>query len=381
MSLDKIAQKLADKGRNGDSMLMHVTPREVAGLQALAKANGTSLTINPETGLPEAFSLKSLLPMLAGAALTVMSGGALTPLMSAGIVGGGTALASGSMSKGLMAGLGAYGGAGLGGSIADFGAAGAGAGAAGAAGTGIGSTLPTGAIMGANGAAELGRLEATQALRAGASMSGNASMFSDGLTAAFKNPSMFMQAAGGNKPVMRNAGMAAAPLLMDVGGAQVAGGSALPIPNQGNVREYRLDRQRVNTGPNAGDSTAERRYINDVWTPQPVRAAADGGIMRLAHGGMSTLGDYSDGGQLLQGAGDGVSDSIPASIEGKRPARLANGEFVVPARIVSELGNGSTDAGAQQLYAMLDRIQAGRSKTVGKGRVAVDGRAAKALPA
>lgn len=101
---------------------------------------------------------------------------------------------------------------------------------------------------------------------------------------------------------------------------------------------------------------------------------------KMANGGMTDLGDYSDGGRLLRGPGDGVSDSIPASIGGKQPARLADGEFVIPARIVSELGNGSTDAGAKRLYAMMDKIQAGRKKTVGKGKVAVDSKAAKHLP-
>jgi len=108
---------------------------------------------------------------------------------------------------------------------------------------------------------------------------------------------------------------------------------------------------------------------------------AGGGIASLAMGGESHLGDYSDGGRLLKGPGDGVSDSIPATIADKRPARLADGEFVVPARIVSELGNGSTDAGARKLYAMMDRIQKARNKTTGKDRVAVDSRADKALPA
>jgi hypothetical protein len=104
---------------------------------------------------------------------------------------------------------------------------------------------------------------------------------------------------------------------------------------------------------------------------------------RFNQGGMSEgdLGGYSDGGRMLKGPGDGVSDSIPATINDKQPARLADGEFVIPARIVSELGNGSTDAGAKRLYDMMDRIQAGRSKTVGKGKVAVDSNAKKYLPA
>jgi hypothetical protein len=111
---------------------------------------------------------------------------------------------------------------------------------------------------------------------------------------------------------------------------------------------------------------------------------ANGGLMSMARGGMAqqfNLGDYSDGGRLLRGPGDGVSDSIPASIGGKRPARLADGEFVVPARIVSELGNGSTEAGARKLYAMMDRIQSARRGTVGKGRVAKNSRSEKYLPA
>jgi hypothetical protein len=102
---------------------------------------------------------------------------------------------------------------------------------------------------------------------------------------------------------------------------------------------------------------------------------------RYNQGGISSLRTYSDGGQLLRGPGDGVSDSIPARIGSRQPARLADGEFVVPARIVSELGNGSTDAGAKRLYGMMDRVQKNRKKTVGKGKVAVDSKAHRMLPA
>lgn len=114
-------------------------------------------------------------------------------------------------------------------------------------------------------------------------------------------------------------------------------------------------------------------------------AAANGGLMpgalKYAEGGLSSLGSYSDGGQLLKGPGDGVSDHIPAQIGEHQPARLADGEFVVPARIVSELGNGSTDAGAKRLYAMMDRVQSKRKKSMGKGKFAVDSKAEKDLPA
>jgi len=112
-------------------------------------------------------------------------------------------------------------------------------------------------------------------------------------------------------------------------------------------------------------------------------ARANGGMIgSYAQGGLGSLGGYSDGGRLLRGPGDGVSDSIPATIgRAKQPARLADNEFVIPARIVSELGNGSSEAGARKLYAMLDRIQAGRKKSIGKNKVAVDSKAYKHLPA
>jgi hypothetical protein len=120
---------------------------------------------------------------------------------------------------------------------------------------------------------------------------------------------------------------------------------------------------------------------NVISGPQDANIDQYTGEERLAAGGISHLGDYSDGGRLLRGPGDGVSDSIPAMIGNKQPARLADGEFVVPARIVSELGNGSTDAGARKLYAMMDRIQRARGKTTGKNRVASNTRAEKYLPA
>jgi len=110
--------------------------------------------------------------------------------------------------------------------------------------------------------------------------------------------------------------------------------------------------------------------------------AAAGGMMgSYAGGGLGSLGGYSDGGRLLRGPGDGVSDDIPATIGDRQPARLADGEFVVPARIVSELGNGSTEAGARKLYQMMDRVQHNRRKSIGKGRVATNSRSDKFLPA
>ena len=225
----------------------------------------------------------------------------------------------------------------------------------------------------------------------------------------------------------KNVAMAAAPVIAD---------ATKPVPPPGLPPSkpnpvYRYEAGRASPFPQASQVGTERDYFPDAGY---VKTAADGGMMyggavdnpnvqtvpsfdpvvrmagggRLrpadsepmkkpkglsdmpglretaglyAKGGISNLGSYSDGGRLLRGPGDGVSDSIPASIGNKQPARLADGEFVVPARIVSELGNGSTEAGARQLYAMMDRVQKARGKTVGKGRVAKKNNPTKMLPA
>ena len=82
----------------------------------------------------------------------------------------------------------------------------------------------------------------------------------------------------------------------------------------------------------------------------------DTGLRLLAKGG------------YLQGPGDGMSDDIPATINGDEPAALADGEFVVPADVVSHLGNGSSEAGSKQLYAMMDRIRKARTGRESQGK-------------
>jgi len=92
--------------------------------------------------------------------------------------------------------------------------------------------------------------------------------------------------------------------------------------------------------------------------------AAQGGIMQ------SNLGGYAAGGnpRLLKGPGDGMSDNIPATINGRQPARLADGEFVIPADVVSHLGNGSTEAGAKHLHAMMDKVRKARTGNPKQGK-------------
>lgn len=150
-------------------------------------------------------------------------------------------------------------------------------------------------------------------------------------------------------------------------------GNMTPFGNNVAIGQMMANIEAADTAEEAANNAGAGGFDSDFM--------AQGGLAALAQGGISNLGDYSDGGRLLRGPGDGVSDDIPAMIGQKQQARLADGEFVVPARIVSELGNGSTEAGARQLYAMMDRVQKARKKTVGKDKVATNSRAAKLLPA
>jgi len=101
-------------------------------------------------------------------------------------------------------------------------------------------------------------------------------------------------------------------------------------------------------------------------TPAMMKKAAQGGIM----GSDSSLGGYAAGGnaRLLRGPGDGMSDDIPATIANKQPARLADGEFVIPADVVSHLGNGSTEAGAKHLHGMMDKVRTARTGRKAQGK-------------
>ena len=159
-------------------------------------------------------------------------------------------------------------------------------------------------------------------------------------------------------------------------------------------------------------STSGREMLSYEFTPRPIYQAAGGGLMDLKAGGAfddeygrdefaaGGLTDFAEGKQVkkskklggdpyykfadsrkdtsmeaaldanfakgggpryLNGKGDGMSDDIPAMIDGKQPARLADGEFVIPADVVSHLGNGSSKAGAKKLYSMMDRIRKART--------------------
>jgi hypothetical protein len=440
MSLELAAQHLASRGRKGDSMLVHMAPEEVSGLQALARAGGGTLTLNPDTGLPEANFLKRMLPMIIGAGITAATGGAAAPWMVGLGMGGLETVRTGSLEKGLMAGLGAYGGAGLAGGLMGAGNAAAsqaasaanpsfvgpmpgaasGASALGAGiqnlGTAGGPSAALSAMGGGAQAAKYGLAALSPAMQAEAAKpydgggpnpyeydyDPNNQMYTrvaPGTRARdMLAPTTPMMAAGG--PIQDMSDRNQMQTMMANGGQMFAAGGQINLQGTLNVNQAESGGGGQFGQANANGYQAAGGGMGG-FDPRAVQANPQGFAQHMAQmqqremampgstmltqgfaaGGVSHLGDYSDGGRLLKGPGDGVSDSIPATIANKRPARLADGEFVVPARIVSELGNGSTEAGARKLYAMMDRVQKARGKTTGKGRVAVNSRADKLLPA
>ena len=157
---------------------------------------------------------------------------------------------------------------------------------------------------------------------------------------------------------------------------KAADGGLMSIPNS-------VTPTLTNNGLNVDPSSSVQMYSKggnvDHETMQIVKHLRSGGApmhhiagfleyrnKMMAKGG--SLGSYSDGGSLLKGKGDGMSDDIPASIAGVQPARLANEEFVVPADVVSHLGNGSSEAGAKVLYDMLDKVRKARTGHTKQGK-------------
>lgn len=171
--------------------------------------------------------------------------------------------------------------------------------------------------------------------------------------------------SGGGRRFMSDVTFAAEGGLMDEVGYQ-PNQSVLFMKSGGiaDLAEY----IKMGAGMNAGDLRKADFLVRSGMSPDSAKDGISKVPDGMARGGLSDLGSYSDGGRMLKGPGDGMSDDIPATIGGKRPARLADGEFVVPADVVSHLGNGSTDAGADVLYDMMDKVRKARTGTKQQGK-------------
>lgn len=466
MSLHDAAQHLASQGRYGDNMLVHMNPKEVAGLQALAEQKGTSLTRNPHTGMPEAFGLGDLNPfrivqgkgeigesglgsVLIGAALmaagvppAVFGPGMLSGAAGAALLtGGASALMGGGIRGALSSGLGAYGGASMYGAMNPAAPAPAptpaspsggpvpAAPAAAPVAPPAATTPPPGYFDNTITAAENAVTPAqAEALKAAQPMVptttppltaaqtdigfGPGNMAPPTETSLMDKTGQFVkdykwplaglgalaltqekpkgvevekQPPGKIRPYIYDPATGGLTQLRPYDAPGYAGGG--PVEQMSNANALGM-----NTGYPQADITGHA-YATPWQTPvsqNVVSGTADTGVNRMtgqmlaeggmayAAGGVASLGGYSDGGRMLKGPGDGMSDNIPAVIGGKQPARLADGEFVVPADVVSHLGNGSTDAGAKQLYKMMDRI---RQQRTGKKKQAPEVNPKKSMPA
>lgn len=357
-----VAQGLAALGRGEDKMLVHMTPREVAGLQELALAHGGSLTINPKTGLPEAGFLSNILPTLAGAAAIYFTGGAGLAGLGAGGTGALAGAATGALMNrnnplqgALMGGLGGYGGAGVMSGLQGMGAA-----APSAFEGNVAASLPSAAPTAASATpAAMPSITAPTAPT-------NFELLSRGAQSAVSNPGQFASALGQQFPGTMGKTAAGIGALNTVGAFDQPG---LKLPaTTGAPSTARLSGPvKRPYDPNA----PEGYYFTDRGIIQPAYAGG-GGVQ-----GEAGIASFKKG-QFLDGPGDGMSDSIPATIGDKQPALLSDSEFVVPADVVSHLGNGSSKAGAKRLYQMMDRVRHART---GRKKQSPQINADKLLPA
>lgn len=146
---------------------------------------------------------------------------------------------------------------------------------------------------------------------------------------------------------------------------------------QGQIPALTAVRERVPQTGEQRPGAAGRRYFSDVQYVAPAQAAAAQQVAAQQAAGLAQLNarpapGYAEGGiaggYYLGGKTDGMADEIPANIDGKQPAKLSDGEFVIAADVVSHLGNGNSEAGAQRLYEMMDRIRKARTGTTKQGR-------------
>jgi len=357
--MNPMAEELQQQGRGEDTMLVHMTPGEVNSLQGLAMAHGGSLTINPETGLPEAGFLKKLLPTLLGAALTATGVGA--PL-AAGLVAAGSVAKTGSLKKGLMAGLQAYGGAslaggvGLSGSISKTGfntlsknpgIFGANMGAGAGAGAGAGNVLD---VLQSTDMSSLGNVTqgATQAA-AKKGLAGIAQGFGD--TARAGLPGGIIGKAAPR--------VAAMGLMSGVSNAMTpsGGGAVGPdgrVDNSFQGPYYAQDRQRI-LDPEGPLSSKQRRHfavdMPEIYNTmgqvvQPGSHTARGTqIMQPVLNPNAKKGQnmYSFQPTTYMGGVDPEEEAMGYSKGGE--LQIADGGFIVDARSVAEGGRGYTKAG------------------------------------
>ena len=389
-----LAEEMRSAGRYGDTVLAHINPEEA---RILSQISGPP-SINPQTGLPEFFWKKlfgfaaKALPFVPIPGLFGMSS-LLTKSILSGLAAGASAKGGFDVKQALGGGLTAY---------------------------ALGSL---GEKMGIGG----GQAQAQAAAADGSSMLAGQPVDPNALEAAMAPPTVGPQPVDPFSMTQTAADVAGLPQIDPISGTQtfeqanMLRPSNLPIDMQGvtptappasstglttdlytqgqgigapmekytdiamgivggqgiesGAKETREQRMALAAAEDERKKKLERynalaRYYGSNIASQP-RTARTGGLMALAGGGAIDPVAFEGGGmtapvnqpRMLAGGGDGMSDSIPATIDGTQPARLADGEFVIPADVVADIGNGSSSAGAKRLYGMMDRVRTARHGT------------------
>lgn len=393
MNTRQLAGGIASLGRGPDTMLMHVTPREVDALGSMVP--GGRLPTNPQTGLPEAGIFDAILPIGATIAGTMFG----MPWLGAAVSGLGTFARTGDLGAGLMAGIGSYGMGQLLGAAGNWGSEVAAPQMTEFAPADLAWNTDPAAIS--NSAQFAGDIDPTMDLnipqpftdlpftdQVGAVGRGLSS--GDFWSDQWSNNKMGLGMAGIGALGLANqmAGPTAMPRGPEYKGKENIGEGQIPrevsfpgsdyVPGKSNEYTYfrpvRLAEGGIVSDPEIkgavggivppeGDKEIFMAAVEAIrGESKNPDAAIDQFIRRFGADEFERLIINIKGGLSANVGGDGQSDSVPAQIDGKQPAQLSEGEYVVPSDAVADLGNGSSDAGGRQLDQMVERVRKSRGR-------------------
>ena len=332
-SISSIAKQVANKGRGGDSTLLHIQPQELAGIAALL---GDNLTINPETGLPEAFSWKKLLGAVGlGAAAVFTAGGGLAALLPALSIGTGA------------------------GSATTLGA--------------LATKIALPALI-ASASSQASSAFAPDSKKQNQQQLSDARKYMEDINKREYARQRFMSDA--YAPVATQPQQPQAPVepggiastlgmnpFVAPGAVNMAEGGKLE-PEEQKAQQIVQDAMDAIRGegedPEGALNTYLAYYGKEALQDLYKRMSGEG----EEEGSAEEEEEYTPPEGMIKGPGNGMDDMATARMaHGGQKVLLSNDEFIIPADVVSGLGDGSSEAGARKLYAMMDRVRKDRTGT------------------
>lgn len=323
----KQADMLRNVGRGQDSQLVHMAPSEVSAMNDMSMMAGRGpLTRNPETGLPEAFKLWDILPTIASTIVGITTG---NPLLAAATAGVGDF----AVHRNPLHALGSAGLSYLGGSLTDK-IGGLGAAQAATAAPAVADTMDPSGLAQALGGAQPPNIDAPSGIgKLFAADTGNIGGRLNNFATGLGSPELGSTVGGflkSNLPLIAiSAGAASTP----------TGKAKSPFSSS-------------KMGRNQADPPSRRRLYPDpdIEGRENVYFSAKGGP--VPSGNLPALP-----GRAIRGPGGGMDDMVPAKIDGVQDALLSSGEYVIPADVVSSMGDGSTDEGVNKLNDLVSSIR------------------------